>query len=109
MKLLEPGKIGKLEIKNRIVMAAMGVRGLCEPDGNWGERFREYYAARARGNVDAGVGQHAVAISEDGCRCQQDRDRKSDGHAPASQDTSLHYPPFTGPNPDQIRSSRASG
>lgn len=51
MKLLEPGKIGTLEIKNRIVMAAMGVRGLCEPDGNWGERFREYYAARARGGV----------------------------------------------------------
>jgi 2-enoate reductase len=51
MKLLEPGRIGTLEIKNRIVMAAMGVRGLCEPDGAWGERFRAYYVARARGGV----------------------------------------------------------
>ena len=51
MKLLEPGKIGALELKNRVVMAAMGVRGLCEPDGAWGERFRAYYEARARGGV----------------------------------------------------------
>lgn len=51
MKLLEPGRIGSLELKNRIVMAAMGVRGLCEPGGGWGERFRAYYEARARGGV----------------------------------------------------------
>ncbi|MFC1671319.1 FAD-dependent oxidoreductase, partial [Spirochaetota bacterium] len=51
MKLLEPGKIGNLEIKNRIVMAAMGVRGLCDEDGDWGERFRSYYEARAAGGV----------------------------------------------------------
>ncbi|MBM4310602.1 MAG: hypothetical protein FJ119_06620 [Deltaproteobacteria bacterium] len=51
MKLLEPGRIGTLELKNRIVMAAMGVRGLCDPDGGWGERFRAYYEARARGGV----------------------------------------------------------
>jgi len=51
MKLLEPGKIGALELKNRIVMAAMGVRGLCEEDGAWGERFREYYVDRARGGT----------------------------------------------------------
>ncbi len=51
MKLLEPGRIGTLELKNRVVMAAMGVRGLCEADGAWGERFRAYYVARARGGV----------------------------------------------------------
>jgi len=51
MKLLEPGRIGVMELKNRVVMAAMGVRGLCDPDGGWGERFRAYYAARARGGV----------------------------------------------------------
>jgi 2-enoate reductase len=51
MKLLEPGRIGTLELKNRVVMAAMGVRGLCDPDGGWGERFRAYYEARARGGV----------------------------------------------------------
>ena len=50
MKLLEPGRIGTLEIKNRIIMAAMGIRGLCDPDdGYWGERVRAYYGARAAG------------------------------------------------------------
>ena len=50
MKLLEPGRIGKLEIKNRIIMAPMGIRGLCDPeDGYWGERVRAYYGARAAG------------------------------------------------------------
>jgi 2-enoate reductase len=51
MKLLEPGYIGKLEIKNRIVLAAMGAHGLHEEGGNWGERYRAYYEARAAGGV----------------------------------------------------------
>ena len=32
MKLLERGRIGKVEIKNRIIMAPMGARGTCDPD-----------------------------------------------------------------------------
>jgi len=51
MKLLEPGRIGKLEIKNRIVMAAMGAHGLHEPDGDWSKRYLAYYEARAAGGV----------------------------------------------------------
>lgn len=51
MKLLEPGYIGKLKIKNRVVMAAMGAHGLHEEGGDWGERYRAYYAARAAGGV----------------------------------------------------------
>ncbi len=51
MKLLEPGRIGTMETKNRVVMAPMGVRGLCDEDGGWGERFRAYYEARAAGGV----------------------------------------------------------
>jgi 2-enoate reductase len=51
MKLLEPGNIGTLKIKNRIVLAAMGAHGLHEPGGNWGERYRAYYEARAAGGV----------------------------------------------------------
>ncbi len=53
MKLLEPGHIGSMEIKNRIVMAAMGIRGLCDQEGEeyWGERVRAYYTARAKGGV----------------------------------------------------------
>ena len=33
MKLFEPGKIGKLSLKNRIAMAPMDIVGLTEPDG----------------------------------------------------------------------------
>ncbi|HUT83597.1 MAG TPA: 2-enoate reductase, partial [Thermodesulfobacteriota bacterium] len=51
MKLLEPGRIGNVEIKNRIVMAAMGAHGLHEPDGDWSERFIAYYEAWAAGGV----------------------------------------------------------
>jgi len=33
MKLLEPGRIGNVEIKNRIIMAPMGARGTLESTG----------------------------------------------------------------------------
>ena len=51
MKLLEPGHIGKLKVKNRVIMAAMGAHGLHEGDGVWGKRYRAYYGARAAGGV----------------------------------------------------------
>lgn len=51
MKLWEPGKIGKLTVKNRVVMAAMAVGALLEPDGRISERLIDYYAARAKGGV----------------------------------------------------------
>ena len=51
MKLLEPGYIGNLKIKNRIVLAAMGAHGLHESGGDWGEQYRAYYEARAAGGV----------------------------------------------------------
>ena len=53
MKLLEPGRIGTLTIKNRIIMAAMGIRGTCDAGSEeyWGERVRAYYGARAAGGV----------------------------------------------------------
>ncbi len=51
MKLFEPGKIGTMEVKNRIVMAPMGVGGMSETDGDWGARVRDYYMVRARGGT----------------------------------------------------------
>ncbi|MFC1981119.1 FAD-dependent oxidoreductase [Chloroflexota bacterium] len=51
MKLFEPGKIGKLSIKNRIVMAAMGIHGLGESDGRLSQRAIDYYVARAKGGI----------------------------------------------------------
>lgn len=49
--LFEPVKIGKLEIKNRFVMAPMGPGGLCDADGTYNERGVEYYVERAKGGT----------------------------------------------------------
>jgi 2-enoate reductase len=50
-KLLEPIKIGRVEIKNRVAMAPMGIVGLLNPDGSLGQRAIDYYIERARGGV----------------------------------------------------------
>ncbi|WP_431090511.1 FAD-dependent oxidoreductase [Paenibacillus sp. 8b26] len=49
--LYEPMKIGKLDIKNRFVMAPMGPGGLCDADGTFNERGVEYYVKRAKGGT----------------------------------------------------------
>ena len=49
--LLEPIKIGKVEIKNRVAMAPMGIGGLTNADGSPGPRAVDYYIERARGGV----------------------------------------------------------
>ncbi|MBU6258026.1 MAG: FAD-dependent oxidoreductase [Burkholderiales bacterium] len=49
-KLLEPGRIGGLGLRNRIVMAPMG-SNFAESDGHCGERIQAYYEARARGGA----------------------------------------------------------
>jgi len=51
MRLFEPGRIGKLFVKNRIVMAPMGIVGLVESDGRLSQRAIDYYVARAKGGV----------------------------------------------------------
>lgn len=51
MKVFEPGTIGRLPIKNRIVMAPMGIGALAEPDGRLSQRAIDYYVARAQGGV----------------------------------------------------------
>lgn len=51
MKLFEAGRIGSMELKNRIVMAAMGTRGLCELDGRYSQRGIDYFVARAAGGT----------------------------------------------------------
>ncbi len=48
--LLAPGRIGTLEIRNRILMAPMG-SNLGEEGGEVGERSLRYYEARARGGA----------------------------------------------------------
>lgn len=51
MKLFEIGRIGKLSIKNRIVMAPMHIGGLVEPDGRFSQEAIDYFEDRARGGV----------------------------------------------------------
>lgn len=48
--VFEPGKIGSMEIRNRIVMPAMGTN-FAETDGTPGSRLINYYKARARGGT----------------------------------------------------------
>lgn len=49
-RLLEPFRIGKMQLKNRIVMAPMETQYAAE-DGHVTERNKDYYEARARGGA----------------------------------------------------------
>lgn len=40
-----------MEVKNRIVIAPIGLDKMTQADGDWGEKVREYYIARARGGA----------------------------------------------------------
>ena len=51
MKLFEPGQIGTMTLKNRIVMAPMGLYGLPAPDGSLSPRSIEFYVERAKGGA----------------------------------------------------------
>lgn len=48
--LFQPGRIGTLDLRNRIIMAPMG-SNFAETDGTCGERIQSYYEARAKGGV----------------------------------------------------------
>jgi len=48
--LLSPGRIGTLELKNRIAVTAMGM-SLSEDDGTVGERLIAYHEEQAKGGA----------------------------------------------------------
>ena len=48
--LLSPGKIGPLELKNRMIVTAMGVN-FAESDGSAGDKLIAYHEAQAQGGV----------------------------------------------------------
>jgi 2-enoate reductase len=49
--LFENGYIGKVEIKNCIVMAPMGSPGLIDPTETFSDRFIDYHERRAAGET----------------------------------------------------------
>lgn len=49
--IFDPIKIGKLEIKNRFVLAPIGPRGLCNPDGSFNKRGADFYVEWAKGGT----------------------------------------------------------
>ncbi len=63
-RLREPGMIGPLRLKNRLIMAPMGTN-FGSSDGLSTERDRHYYALRAEGGV-AAIVTEAMAVSEGG-------------------------------------------
>lgn len=48
--LLQPGRIGTMELRNRIIMGPMG-SNFAEADGHCGERIQAYYEERAKGGA----------------------------------------------------------
>lgn len=48
--LLQPGRIGRMTLRNRIVMAPMG-SNYADTEGHCGERIQAYYEARAKGGA----------------------------------------------------------
>ena len=63
--LLAPGKISGLELRNRIVLAAMGSNFASE-DGHCTERLIAYYEARARGGAGLLVLETSAACYPNG-------------------------------------------
>jgi len=69
--LLSPGRIGGLQIRNRIWMAPMG-SNLAQSDGHLGERIKRYYEERARGGAGLlVVGVGAIAFPAGACNPNQ--------------------------------------
>lgn len=70
-KLLSPGRIGRLELRNRILMTPMGTNQECE-DGRLGEGILRYYEERARGGVGCVIaGVAAITWPEGACNPNQ--------------------------------------
>jgi 2-enoate reductase len=51
MKILSEGSIGKLRLKNRVIMAPMNVGGLNDSDGKLSSRGIDYFVERAKGGT----------------------------------------------------------
>ncbi len=62
-RLFQPGLLGKVSVKNRIVMAPM-VSGALGPEGEMTSQVADYYAERARGGVGFIICQSSIIMRE---------------------------------------------
>ena len=62
-KLFEPGRIGQMELKNRLVMAPMGTR-TSDKEGFITQQTIDFYVARAKGGVGLIISQTTPCIPE---------------------------------------------
>ena len=62
-RLFEPGMIGKMELRNRIVMAALGTMS-ADAEGYITERTIDYYAERVKGGVGLIISQGTSILRE---------------------------------------------
>ncbi len=70
-RLLAPGRIGKMELRNRIIMAPMGT-GYATEEGLVTQRLKDYYEERARGGA-ALIIPGVLSVDPTGGRCESEQ------------------------------------
>ncbi len=70
-RLLQPGRIGQMELRNRIIMAPMGT-GYATTEGVVTQRLKDYYEERARGGA-ALIIPGVLSVDPAGGRCASDQ------------------------------------
>jgi 2-enoate reductase len=78
MKLFEEGKIGRLTLKNRLVMAPMDLGANQAPDGKYAQRCIDYFVSRAKGGIGliiAGIGVGRIITSGNSVRPEYPMDK----------------------------------
>jgi len=69
MEVFEPGNIGKLTLKNRVVMVAIGMGGLIQADDRFSHRAIDYYVlASSNPRVRTLVHSHPCPLSFGDCK-----------------------------------------
>ena len=79
-KLLSPGRIGTLELKNRAIMAPMSA-ALANPDGTISDPLIAYLKARADGGIGLIITEYAF-VNEEGRSSDHQISVANDGMIP---------------------------
>jgi 2,4-dienoyl-CoA reductase (NADPH2) len=79
--LLSPGRIGGMDLRNRIAMAPMGVE-IVEADGSVNERVMGYYEERARGGAGLLITENTSAAYPYGANSKHEMALSDDRYRP---------------------------